>query len=125
MTLSYKVEASLGGRIKMIDFKDLPEAKTCRIIDFEQSQIISGVAGWSLIVSGTKPYVNMEVFLSPFFYVSQPEYWGIEVAACLPGVGLPAEAPYNVSILLNGITGTKGIEVIGATRSEKMDVPPL
>jgi hypothetical protein len=59
----------------------------------------------------------------PLIYIQQPEYWGIEVVGCLPGIGLP-EAPYTISIPLDGITGTKGIEVIGATRSEKREFPP-
>jgi hypothetical protein len=31
--------------------------------------------------------------------------------------------PYEVSLPLSGITGTRGVEVIGATRSEKIEVP--
>lgn len=42
----------------------------------------------------------------------------------MPGIGLPATAPYTVSISLNGIIGTEGIEVIGATKSEKRAIPP-
>jgi hypothetical protein len=67
----------------------------------------------------------MEVDLVPLVFIQQPEYWGIEVVGRLPGgIGLPVQAPYSVSINLSGITGTKGIEVIGATRSEKIEVPP-
>jgi hypothetical protein len=40
------------------------------------------------------------------------------------GIGLPAVAPYTASIPLAGITGTEGIEVIVATRSERLEVPP-
>lgn len=35
---------------------------------------------------------------------------------------MPAVAPYKVSLPLAGITGTKGIEVIGATRTERRDI---
>lgn len=67
----------------------------------------------------------MEVDLIPLVYIRQPEYWGIEVTGCLPaGIGLPTTAPYIASLPLNGIIGTRGIEVIGATRSEKISVPP-
>jgi len=56
-----------------------------------------------LVVSGTKPYMNMTVTLEPFTYVLQPEYRGTEVAGRLPGdIGLPALAPYQVSIPLAG-----------------------
>jgi hypothetical protein len=107
-------------------FNRLPQAESCRLIDFDKAEVRPGfVTGtYILVVSGTKPYMNMEVRLVPRVYVKQPEYWGIEVVGCLPGIWLPAEAPYVEAIPLDGVTGTCGIEVIGATRSEKIDVPP-
>jgi hypothetical protein len=71
--------------------------------------------------------LNMEVTLRPRVYIQQPEYWGIEVVGCLPGFGIPVMTPFTVSIRLAGLMGTEGIEVIGATRSEKIelkDLPP-
>ena len=65
----------------------------------------------------------MTVRLSPLIYIRQPEYWGIEVVGSLPGFCLTALAPYTVSIPLAGITGTKGIEVIGANKKQKIVVP--
>ena len=67
----------------------------------------------------------MSVDLSPLVYIRQPEYWGIEVVGRLRG-GLPllTEVPYEVSLPLSGITGTRGVEVIGASHSEKLEVPP-
>jgi hypothetical protein len=66
----------------------------------------------------------MEVQLVPLVFVQQPEFWGIEVVGRLPGgIGLPALTPYDVSIPLSGIIGTKGIEVIGASRSKRIRVP--
>ena len=68
--------------------------------------------------------MNMEVDLVPVVYIQQPEFWGIEVVGCLPdGIGVPTTAPYIVRINLSGVTGTKGVEVMGATRSEKIEVP--
>jgi hypothetical protein len=64
------------------------------------------------------------VELSPLVFVRRPEYWEIEVLGRLPGIGLPALAPYTVSLRLAGVTGTKGIEVVGATRRARFDVPP-
>lgn len=55
-------------------------------------------------------------------YIRQPEYWGIEVVGCVSGLGLPAVAPYVVRLDLDGTIGTHGIEVIGASRSEKIDI---
>ncbi|MGQ0443749.1 MAG: hypothetical protein ACT4O2_01125 [Beijerinckiaceae bacterium] len=113
--------------LKLREFEALPHASSCRLIDFEQAEVRPGfVPGtYILIVRGTKPYLNMEVTLTPLVYIKQPEFWGIEVTGCLPGgLGLPATAPYIASLPLNGILGTKGIEVIGATRTEKIPVPP-
>ena len=56
-------------------------------------------------------------------YIRQPDYWGIEVTGTLTGVGLAPPAPYVVSIPLDGITGTRGIEVIGAHRSQLINIP--
>ncbi len=107
---------------------DLPAPTSTRLIDFEHIAIRtleSFPPQHVLVVSGTKPFINMEVTLEPLVFIRQPEYWGIEVVGRLPGgIGLPALAPYQVSIPLAGITGTKGIEVIGATRTERRDIPP-
>ena len=101
-----------------------PTPSSIRIINFTKARIVPGfVGGWFLIVSGTKPCLNMTVRLSPLIYVRQPEYWGIEVIGSLSGFCLPATAPYTVSIPLGGITGTRGIEVIGANKRQKIIVP--
>src|ERR1044072_6819136 len=98
---------------------DLPGPPSTRLIAFEGVEIRtleSFPPQHVLVVSGTKPYLSMEVTLVPLVYVRRPEYWGIEVVGRLPGgIGLPALAPYQVSIPLAGITGTRGIEVIGAS----------
>ena len=42
----------------------------------------------------------------------------------LPGLrSLPQTAPYTVALEITHFLGTKGIEVIGATKSEKHAVP--
>jgi hypothetical protein len=107
-------------------FQALPTPQSCRVIDFDSAQVVTleiQPPRHVLIVSGEKPYFNMEVSLSPLVYIRQPEYWGIEVVGCLPEVGLPVIAPYTVRLDLAGTIGTRGIEVIGASRSEKIDVP--
>jgi hypothetical protein len=106
--------------------RELPASESTRVIDFDRTNIItleSFPPQYLLVVSGTKPYSNMTVRLSPLTYIRQPEYWGIEVVGQLPGgIGLPAFAPYEVSLPLAGIMGTVGVEVIGATRSKKLDL---
>jgi len=109
-------------------YNELPKAESPRLIDFERAEVVtleSFPPQFLLRVAGTKPYANMLVDLVPLVYFRQPEYWGIEVVGRLPGgIGLPALAPYDVSISLSGITGTEGVEVIGANRSERIEVPP-
>lgn len=114
-------------QLQLCEFEALPHSSSCRLIDFREAEVRPGIVNgtYILIVRGTKPYLNMEVTLIPLVYVRQPEYWGIEVTGCLPGgIGLPATEPYTATLALNGIIGTKGIEVIGATRSEEIPVPP-
>jgi hypothetical protein len=113
--------------LQLREFEARPRPSSIRLIDFEEAEVRPGIVSgtYILIVRGTKPYLNMEVDLTPLVYIRQPEFWGIEVIGRLPGgIGLPTTAPYTASLPLNGITGTKGVEVIGATRSEKISVPP-
>jgi hypothetical protein len=107
------------------EFLNAPTSASVRLIDFDKAKVISGfIPGtYFLVVSGTKPCLNMTVELSPLIYIRQPEYWGIEVIGSLPGFCLTALAPYTVSIPLDGILGTKGIEVIGANKRQKIPVP--
>lgn len=110
----------------MKEFLEAPASESSRLIDFEKAEIIQGIVPdrYILVVSGMKPYLNMDVSLIPRIYIQQPEHWGIEVVGTLTGIGLPVLAPYHVSLPLDGVIGTRGIEVIGATRSEQFDVPP-
>lgn len=107
------------------DFAKLPSPGSVRIINFTRARVVPGFVPCTffLVVSGTKPYLNMTVELKPLVYIRQPVYWGIEVVGSLPGIGLPATAPYTVAIPLNGILGTKGIEVIGANKKQTINVP--
>lgn len=116
----------MSDNFKDTKFAAAPAPQSVRVIDFERAEVVGGTVNdtYFLNVSGTKPYTNMDVRLVPLVYVRQPEYWEIEVIGILPGIGLPAEAPYSVSILLSGITGTKGVEVVGANKREKLNVPP-
>jgi hypothetical protein len=125
-TLFGKRRNRIETRRAMETFTQAPASESFRLIDFTEARVITGIVPgrYILVVSGEKPYLNMEVSLSPRIYIRQPEYWGIEVVGGLPGIGLPATAPYHISLPLDGIVGTKGIEVIGANRSERFDVPP-
>lgn len=107
------------------DMTAQPTSQSCRLIDFEKAEVVPGIVNGTffLIVTGTKPCCNMQVTLSPLVYIQCPEYWEIEVTACLPGgICLPAIAPFNEAILLSGITGSVGIEVVGANKKQQIKV---
>jgi hypothetical protein len=105
-------------------FLSAPTASSVRLIPFTKAKVVSGIVPGAhiLIVSGTKPYLNMTVRLSPVVYIQQPDYWSIEVVGSLPGIGLPTTAPYTVALPLGGVTGKKGIEVVGANKKLKIAV---
>jgi hypothetical protein len=118
----------MNSQLALEKFATLPPPSSCRLLDFDKDRtevhpgIVNGT--YILVVRGTKPFLNMQVNLVPLVYIRQPEYWGIEVTGCLPGgIGLPAIEPYTVILPLNGTIGTRGIEVIGASCSEKIIVP--
>jgi len=101
-----------------------PVAESVRLIDFDDAQVRPGIVPetYFLTVAGEKPYLNMQVHLSPVIYTHQPEYWRIDVVGILPGYGLPAFAPYVEILDISSFVGTKGIEVFGATKSMKIDL---
>lgn len=113
--------------VEPADLQGLPPAQSSRRIGFERAEVLtleSDPPQYLLTVSGTKPYLNMDLELAPLVYIRQPEYWGIEVVGSLRGVGLPTISSYTVSLPLTGFIGTQGIEVIGAERSVTIEVPP-
>lgn len=103
-------------------FQSFPPSTQCRRIDFETAQIIGGIVPktYFLIVSGKKPWASMEVDLVPMIYVDTPEFWGIEVIACESGIGLPVEVPYCEVLEVTNYLGKQGVEIIGASKSEKI-----
>jgi hypothetical protein len=103
-----------------------PASQTCRLIDFETAEVRPGFVNntFFLIVTGTVPCTNMRVELIPLIYIRQPEYWEIEVVGCLPGpICLPQVRTFTETLPLDGIIGTRGIEVVGASRRERIGVP--
>jgi hypothetical protein len=115
-----------GADDMLTEYKALPSPESCRLIDFEQTTLITlrvFPPRYLLTVRGTKPWANMDVDLVPRQYIRRPEYHGIEVVGCLRGFGPPVLTPYSVTLDLDGLVGTRGIEVVGANRSEIIDVP--
>ncbi|QSJ14038.1 hypothetical protein JYQ62_18925 [Nostoc sp. UHCC 0702] len=112
----------------LVEFKALPKPESSRLIDFEQAEIRPGIVNgtYILVVSGTKPYLNLQVELVAVVYIQQPEYWGVEVVGTLSGgIGLRTTAPYTVTLPVDGIRGKKGIEVIGANGSKQLPFPDV
>src|SRR5215468_6262544 len=101
-----------------------------RLIDFEQADAITQMSlppRPVLVVSGHAPQPAMEVTLVPVVYVRQPEYWAIKVMGTPGELGAdptPVADPtaYSVQVDLAGITGTEGVEVVGATHTERIEV---
>ena len=101
------------------------ESSSSRIIAYDKADIVPGIVNdtWFLVVSGEVPCINMDVSLAPRIYAKCPEYWGIEIVGALPGgFCLTAMRPYSEVIALSGITGSKGIEVIGSNQQQTFDV---
>jgi hypothetical protein len=94
----------------------------CVLIDFDEA-FLRNISQFLhiLLVHGTKPYRNMVVSLRPRVYIHPPEYWAIGVVGCHDGIVIPATEPYAASLLIDFARESKGVEVIGANRSVKID----
>lgn len=105
-------------------FNALPQPSACRLIDFDDIQVIPGtiLRTYFLIVKGTKPWVTMDVGLHPLPYATRPDFTGIEVVGCQNGIGLPQAGPYSAVIEFTHLIGVRGIEVIGATMRKKIEI---
>lgn len=116
------------GQMSFASFIKLPSATGPKLIDFDDDKIElrEGIVNNTrfLHVGGTQPYHNMRVELVPLMYVTQPEYWEIELVGTLSEVGLHATKPFNIALLLGPFIGTKGIEVVGGTKRKRLGVPP-
>jgi hypothetical protein len=121
----------------------LPEPPVGRLIDYDRANVVTQMIQPPrpvLVVDGEKPRPGMDVTLVPVTYIEQPEFWEIHVLGS-PGLlndpphatQLPAEPPvptqlpaessaYSVQIDLASCTGTIGVEVVGANRTERIVV---
>lgn len=76
-----------------------------------------------LVVSGTAPSTNVDVFLSHRVYGETPEWWGVEVVGALPGgVCLNETRRFEAAMPVAQISGSKGIEVIGADGTLRLKI---
>ncbi|TCK20608.1 hypothetical protein [Pseudonocardia endophytica] len=108
-------------------FAQQPPASSSRLVDFNGAVIItlrSFPPQFVLRVDGTVPYESVQVELVPLVYVQRPDYWGIEVVGTMRGPCVAGTTPYLATLPLARTTGTLGIDVIGATRTERIDLGP-
>ena len=104
----------------------LPSPASYRLIDFTRAEVRPGIVNGTfvLIVAGEAPAASMRVELVPAVYIQRPDFWEIEVVGCLSGpVCLPGTKPYVEALPLDGITGTQGIEIVGASRRQRIRLP--
>jgi hypothetical protein len=98
----------------------------CRPIDFSgvDVQWYAGRGVYQLTVTGVKPFTNMEVSLSHETYQGRPAYWRTVVVGCVKnGLLMPIAAPYYITMNLDRFVGTKGVEIVGASRAVRRAVP--
>jgi hypothetical protein len=98
-------------------------------VHFETATVTPGqtAGSYELTVTGETPSSaerKLDVRLAAHEkYLVQPEYWAIAVEWDRAGAIFQSAMPYQRSISLDHIRGTKGIEVIGRGMSKKIDVP--
>jgi len=103
-------------------FESLPCARACRRVDFDFIEVREAARGGAsrlLLVSGVKSWADLRVTLEPLPYREMPEFWVIEVVGRLTASGLPALVDFCVALPLETVQGCKGIEIVGATKSER------
>lgn len=101
-----------------------------RIIDFEKAELrrLPFQDSLYLWVKGSTSGVGQDVKLAPRVYRDRPDYWAIEVTAIT--VPNPANdlgegqnpLDFERSIPLTGVTGRKGITVIGANQVKQIEI---
>jgi hypothetical protein len=103
-------------------FGSLPYAQACRRVDFDFVEIREAAhpgGGRVLLVSGVKPWADLRVSLEPVPDTGMRDFRVIEVVGRLTGCGLAALVDFCVALPLASVQGCKGIEIVGATRSER------
>lgn len=100
-----------------------------QIIDFERAELrrVPFQDSLYLWVRGARPLADCEIRLAPRIYNGRPDYWGIEVAAIASrhsdnDPGAAGDQGFEQSVPLAGITGTRGITVIGANQIKRIEI---
>lgn len=101
-----------------------------RIIDFDVAELRTVPFQDSLYlwVRGTLPGAGFEARLAPRVYQFRPDYWGIEVAVVMQPKAAndtdmgEVSLEFERSVPLTGITGVRGITVIGANQAKRIEI---
>jgi hypothetical protein len=101
-----------------------------QIIDFEIAELRTVPFQDSLYlwVKGKVPDTGFEAKLAPRVYHDRPDYWGIEVAVIQQpnpdnDTGdCETSLDFEQSVPLAGITGNRGISVIGANQIQRIEI---
>jgi hypothetical protein len=99
----------------------LPYAQACRRVDFDIVEIRRAThpaAGCMLFVSEVNSWAGLCVALESVPYTDLPEFRLIEVVGRLSGCSLAALVEFCVALPSESMQGSKGIEIVGATKSE-------
>ena len=108
---------------QLAGYTGLPLSQSHRLLDFETA-VVDTLETFPpqqvLRVAGSAPYPGMGITLEPRIYIQQPDFWGIEVVGILLELQPPRRTPYAVELELSGSVGTQGIEVVGASRSQRI-----
>ncbi|WP_444939403.1 hypothetical protein [Microbulbifer sp. JMSA002] len=94
------------------------------LIDFTKIKVAKDLVGEYVLTVWGKNDPEIEPLLDPKYYPAKPDYYEIEVL----GKRLDSPPPKKVErfplkLSLKNYMGEKGIEVIGATKSVKWDLP--
>jgi hypothetical protein len=108
----------------------LSSAPNGKIIEFEQAELrhLPSHESLYLWVKGRMSMQGYQAKLAPRIYYGRPDYWGIEVAAIAsPSAvnddgGAGDMVSFECSVPLTGITGTRGVAVIGANQVKRIDI---
>ncbi|MGL5837827.1 MAG: hypothetical protein ACRCY3_04925 [Sphingorhabdus sp.] len=101
-----------------------------QIIDFECAELrrVPFQDSLYLWVKGHLPGPGYEARLAPRFHHGRPDYWDIEVAAIATPFSAEnidkgsVDLQFERSVPLTGITGYRGISVIGANQVKRIEI---
>jgi hypothetical protein len=121
--MEYTMSVTLSGSLSTV-----PQGQ---IIDFEKAELRRMPFQDSLYlwVKGRLPAQGFDARLAPRIYNDgRPDYWVIEVAAFSSMVAANDSGDaddalsFERSVPLTGITGTRGVTVIGASRTQRIEI---